>query len=155
MTFNQREMIQDALRRYLEEKLFVYFDQLEKKENLTKAFQNHMSILGESLKKIVSIHKVDEWLAKVFQLKWDDLENHKKRAKLKEHIQALFDDDFFDLIDEMTIEKIRSMLREIDDFCIENIEVDTTSMVSKNVDSYLKQFLSTNKHIGNRENFKS
>jgi len=32
------------------------------------------------------------------------------------------------------------------------IEADTTSMVSKNVDSYLKQFLSTNKHM---ENFKS
>ena len=148
-----RDRVEESIRRYLEGRLFVYFDQLEKKENLVETFQNHMFILGESLKKIISTQHVNQWIEKISSLNLAHLAKHKEIAKIKEEIESFFDDDFFAFFDNMDLAELSSIGSVIDGLFVEDLD-EKKPCLSKNVDSYLEQFLPKEHTITHDENYK-
>jgi len=148
-----RDRVEEAIRRYLEGRLFVYFDQLEKKENLVETFQNHMVILAKSLKNIISVSQVNQWIEKISSLNSAHLAKHKEIAKVKEEIESFFDDDFFALFDEIDLEEVLSIGTVIDGLFVEDLD-EKEPRLSKNVDSYLEQFLPKEHTITHDENYK-
>ena len=152
-TLVQRERVEESIRRYLEGRLFVYFDQLDKKENLVETFQKHMLILSDSLRKIISTSHVNQWIEKISSLDSVHLAKHKEIDKVKEEIVSFFDDDFFALFDEIDLEELSSIGNVIDGLFVEKIDEKET-ILSKNVDSYLEQFLPP-KHMQIDENIQN
>ena len=149
-----RDRVEESIRRYLEGRLFVYFDQLEKKENLVETFQNHMVILAKSLKNIISVSQVNQWIEKISSLNSAHLAKHKEIAKVKEEIESFFDDDFFALFDEIDLEEVSSIGNVIDGLFIENVN-EKEPLLSKNVDRYLEQFLPKEHTIADDEKYKA
>lgn len=155
MAIRKRDMIQDAIRRYLEGRLFVYFDQIDKKEEMSQTFQNHMVRLIDTIKLLVSTHQANQWIERATSLAHTDFK-HKKIHKVKEEVGELFDDDFFHLFDEMELEDVLSINNTIDTLFLDitTIEEKAGDIVkSTNVENYLEQFISKNPSI-DHENYK-
>ena len=143
MAIRKRDMIQDVIRRYLEGRLFVYFDQLEKKEQMNQTCQSHMFRLIDTIKLLVSTHQANQWIERATSLAHIDFK-HKEISKVKEEIETLFDDDFFDLFDEMELEDVLSINTVIDTLSLDTVEEKAEDILkSTNVESYLEQFKST------------
>ena len=153
MAIRKRDMIQDAIRRYLEGRLFVYFDQLEKKEQMHQTFQSHMLRLVDAIQRIISTQQANHWIERVDSLAQADW-RHKGIIGIKKEISEVFDDDFFGLFDEIEMGDILSIGTVIDaltpDIAMEGAEEIAQSA---KIESYLEQFASQNPSA-EHENYK-
>ena len=126
---------------------------MQKREEFADTFYSHMLVLGESLKQMISSERYSLWIDKISNFEFLRLSKHQEINKVKKEIEGFFDEGFFALLDELDLEEILSINSVIDGLLDGDIDKDEVHL-SKNVDSYLEQFLPGESHASSDENYK-
>ena len=138
MALHPQDIIRESIRRYQQEMIFVYYDQLEKKEDFLETFGMHIGILIDSIKKIVSIRHAEEWVDKMTHMKLSPLAS-KEIIKVKQHMQSIFDEDFLDLFDDVSVDELSTFTNVI--YHLDIPVVKDNDVLPESITSYIEQFL--------------
>jgi len=148
MSLSPQDVIRASIRRYQLDMLFVYYDQLEKKEDFLETFGMHMHILIDSIKKIASIRHAEQWIDKIAHRGLSPLES-KEIIKVKQHMQSIFDEDFLDLFDDISVEELSTFTNVIHHLDIPVVK--NNDILPQSVNSYIEQFLPNNTQTSTQE----
>jgi hypothetical protein len=144
MSLTQQDILKQSVIRYQQEKLFAYYDQLDKKQDFLKTLQKHKHMIIHSISLMIVTENAKYWVDKKNHA-LHHLSKSENFTEIKEHIETFFDNDFFEIFNEVPVETLSSFIEIID-----SLEVpirERNIVLPSSINNYLEQFKSNDGYV--------